>query len=133
MKSCAEELMEYCEKKGVGKIGEDLFYTISLNDLRRFESFIFRDVQRGFFERRLDGIVFEVNYVEIQIRGDFPDKCYSRLSSLIPIIEKMKGHKSKSKVNYESVLVSYPPTMVTFNTDDKFVYFMLVKVMRNSL
>ena len=131
MKSAAEELMEFCHDKGFGKIGEDLFYGLALNDLRKFESLIFRESRGGGYERTLTGVAFEHAFVEIQVRGDKPSDCVSRLESIRSCIEgEIKGWVSDGKMHYECAFATVPPRLLTFNNEDKYMYVLVLKVMR---
>lgn len=131
MKSSAEELMEFCHKHEFGKIGEDLFYALAFNDLRKFECYIFRDTRGGEYVRRLTGIALEIDHVEIQIRGDRPGVCVAKLNTIRDCIEKnIKGYTSEDGIRYESAFALAPPRMITYNNEDKYMYTIVMRVMR---
>jgi hypothetical protein len=130
MRSCAEELMEYCQDKGVGKAGETLFYGQGFNDEQNFEAVIFNDARGGYYERRLDGIAFEHGIVDVQARGPIPGDAFAKLNRVRGVLETMKGHVSDSKTHYESVLAISSPRMLMYDRGRNYIYAMAIKVMR---
>ena len=131
MKSSAEELMEFCHKGDFGKIGDNLFYALAYNDLRKFECYIFRDTRGGEYIRRLTGIALEIDNVEIQMRGDRPGECVKKLNAVREFIEtNIKGYVSPDGQTYESAYAIAPPRVITYNNEDKYMYTMVMRVMR---
>jgi hypothetical protein len=130
MRSCAEELMEYCQAKKMGKAGETLFFGQGFNDEQNFDAVIFSDARGGSYERRLDGVALEHNFVDIQARGPVPGDVFVKLDTFRRELEKMKGHTSKTGSYYESVLALTPPKMLMYDSGRKYIYSLTMKVMR---
>jgi len=133
MKSTAEELMDYCQAKGLGKVGE-LFYYGRMFDTtaNKQEAVIFIDGADGWFERRLDAIAFEHDIVDIQARTDTPGRGYDLLDKIRVCIEGIKGYTSPDKTIYESALAASPPKLLTYSRADMYVHSILIKVMRKT-
>jgi hypothetical protein len=133
MRSCAEELMEFCQSKKLGKAGETLFFGQGFNDEQTFDAIIFNDARGGSYERRLDGVAFEHDYVDIQARGPIPGDVFLKLDAFRKVLETMKGHITKTGSYYESVLALSPPKMVMYDSGRKYVYSLPMKVMRKEV
>jgi hypothetical protein len=133
MKSCAEEIMDYCQSKGVGKIGEQLFYARVFDDKKqRKEAVVFSDADGGKFERRLDAIAYEHDLVDVCIRTDTPSRGYELVAAVQTVVEAMKGYISPDKTKYESALLVSPPKLI-YGKADVFIHTFLIKVMRRTV
>lgn len=133
MKSTAEELMEYCSYKGLGKIGELLFFTRIFDETKsRQEAIIFIDGENGSFVRRFDGIAFEVDYVDIQIRSDTPSRAYELSDRLITTLEGIKGYISADKTEYHYAFAQNTPRLLMYARGDAYVYSVIFRVMRKT-
>ena len=133
MRSCAEELMEFCQSKRLGKAGETLFFGQGFNDEQNFDAVIFSDTRGGSYERRLDGVAFEHDYVDIQARGSIPGDAFLKLDAFRKVLETMKGYITKTGSYYESVLAISPPRMLMYDSGRKYVYSLPVKVIRKEV
>ena len=81
MRSCAEELMDYCQAEGLGKVGETLFYGYGFNDEGHADILVFNDAVGGGYERRMDGVALEHNFVELQGRGSIPGDVFKKVDA----------------------------------------------------
>ena len=130
MKSCAEEIMDYCASKGIGKVGETLFYPRALDKAK--EAVVFSDPDGGKFERRLDAIAYEHDLVDVFVRTDTPSRGYELVDRIRVTVEAMKGYTSPDKTKYESALLVSPPKLI-YGKADMYVHCFLIKVMRRSV
>ena len=133
MKSAAEELMDYCQSKGIGKVGELLFYGRMFDTTaNKQEAVIFIDATDGTYERRFDAIAFENNMVDIQVRSDTPGRGYELLDRIRVCIEGIKGYISQDKTEYEAAFATSPPKLLIYSRADMYVHSMPIKVMRRT-
>lgn len=133
MKSTAEELMDYCALKGVGKVGEQLYFSRIFDESKsRQEAIIFNDTDGGSFARRLDAIAFENPYVDVQVRADTPGRAYELCERVRETLERIKGYISPDKTEYHSALAQSPPKLLMYARGDAFVYSVIYRVMRKT-
>ena len=134
MKSAAEELMDYCDSKGVGKVGVTLFFTRIFDETKsRQEAIVFIDTDNGSFARRLVGIAYENDYVEVQIRSDTPSRAYELATRVSTTLENIKGYVSADKTKYDYAYAQHPPRLLMYSRGDAYVYTVLYKVMRQTI
>lgn len=131
MNSCAEEVMDYCQSKGIGKVGETLFLAQAFNDERN-EAIVFNDVMGGRYERRLAGIAFEHNFVDVLVHADSPSRCFTLLDKVRVCVEGIKGYISADKTLYESALAQAPPRLLMYSKESKYIYSVFFTVMRKT-
>lgn len=130
MTSCAETLMDYCQAKGIGKVGETLFFGMAFNDEQNADILLFNDADGGSYMRRLDGIAYHLNYVSIRAIGSIPADCFAKLERSRVELEKIRKQTLEGGMWYEIVLAQSPPKMVYYTPNNKFVYDVIYKVMR---
>lgn len=133
MKSTAEEIMDYCQAKGLGKVGQLFFYGRMFDETaNKQEAVIFIDTNGGKFERRLDAIAFEHPVIDIQVRSDTPGRGYELLDQIRICVEGIKGYISPDKTRYEAAFAVSPPKLVSYSRGDMYIHSMLVNVMRRT-
>ena len=133
MKSTAEELMDFCESKGVGKVGELLYFTRIFDESKsRQEAIIFIDTENGAYARRLDGVAYETDYVDVQVRSDTPGRAYELSTRVTDALESIKGYISKDKTKYHCAFAQNTPRLLMYARGDAYVYNTLYRVMRNT-
>lgn len=133
MKSTAEELMDFCESKGVGKVGELLYFTRVFDENKaRQEAIIFIDTENGEYARRLGGVAYETDYVDVHVRSDTPGRAYELSIRVLDALESIKGYASKNKTKYHYALAQNTPRLLMYARGDVYVYSTLYRVMRNT-